>query len=181
MSRNQTQALVVSSMPIDNVSLPLYSAYVTPHLAPPVPAQPLMPHSAMTSPTMTPYFSAPAMPVATSVPQSDASLLAPVAHPKAETQPTFVGLGAPLPYAPPPMDTKCLSLSGAMSAADISSSQAIAKENLGQQTSGVVTAAIAPVAPTVFIKQPEPVRPYTGATSYKGYKEYFGRICACNG
>jgi len=70
---------------IGNVGLPFYSAYATPHLAPSVPAPPLMPHSAMTSPAMTPYFSTPAMPVATSVPPSNVSLLAPVAHPKAET------------------------------------------------------------------------------------------------
>jgi len=118
-----------------------------------------MPHSAMTSPAMAPYFSAPVVPVATSVPQTSVSLLAPVAHPKAETQPTFVGLGAPLPYAPIPMDTKCLPLSGATSAADISFSQATARKNFGQQTLGVVTAAIVPAAPTDIIKQPKPVRP----------------------
>jgi len=33
----------------------------------------------------------------------------------------------------------------------------------------------------VVVKQPEPVRPYTGTTSYKQYKEYFERICECNG
>ena len=139
--------LAVSSMSTGNIGLPFYSAYATPHLAPPMPAQPLMPHSAMTSPAMTPYFSAPVLPVATSVPQSNVSLLAPVAHPKAETQPTFVGLGAPLPFAPTPMDTKCLPLTGAMSAADVSFSQATARENLGQRTLGVVTAAISPTAP----------------------------------
>ena len=38
----------------------------------------------------------------------------------------------------------------------------------------------APPAPTVVVKQPEPVRPYTGTSSYKAYKEYFERICVCN-
>jgi len=33
----------------------------------------------------------------------------------------------------------------------------------------------------VVVKQPEPVRPYTGTTSYKQYKGYFERICECNG
>jgi len=33
----------------------------------------------------------------------------------------------------------------------------------------------------VVVKQPEPVRPYTGTTSYKQYEEYFERICECNG
>jgi len=32
----------------------------------------------------------------------------------------------------------------------------------------------------VVVKQPEPVRPYTAATSYKAYKEYFERIYVCN-
>ena len=32
----------------------------------------------------------------------------------------------------------------------------------------------------VVVKQSEPVRPYTGTTSYKAYKEYFERICVCN-
>jgi len=32
----------------------------------------------------------------------------------------------------------------------------------------------------VVVKQPEPIRPYTGTTSYKAYKEYFERICVCN-
>jgi len=32
----------------------------------------------------------------------------------------------------------------------------------------------------VVVKQPEPVRPYTGTTSYKAYKEYFEKICVCN-
>ena len=32
----------------------------------------------------------------------------------------------------------------------------------------------------MVIKQPEPVRPYTGTTSYKAYKVYFERICICN-
>ena len=28
----------------------------------------------------------------------------------------------------------------------------------------------------MVVKQPEPVHPYTGTTSYKAYKEYFERI-----
>jgi len=32
----------------------------------------------------------------------------------------------------------------------------------------------------VVVKQPEAVRPYSGATSYKAYREYFQRICVCN-
>ena len=47
-------------------------------------------------------------------------------------------------------------------------------------TSGTVSFVAAPPAPTVIIKQPEPVRPYTGQSSYKAYKEYFERICLCS-
>ena len=45
------------------------------------------------------------------------------------------------------------------------------------QTAGIVGPVADPPTPLVVIKQPEPVRPYTGTTSYKAYKEYFERIC----
>ena len=44
----------------------------------------------------------------------------------------------------------------------------------------MVSSVAAPPAPTVIIRQPEPVRPYTGQSSYKAYKEYFERVCLCN-
>jgi len=44
-------------------------------------------------------------------------------------------------------------------------------------SSGTVSSV---AAPTIIVKQPEPVRPYTGQSSYKAYKEYFERICLCN-
>jgi len=47
-------------------------------------------------------------------------------------------------------------------------------------SSGTVSFVAAPSAPTVIIRQPEPVRPYTGQSSYKAYKEYFERVCLCN-
>ena len=47
-------------------------------------------------------------------------------------------------------------------------------------STGTVSLVAAPPAPTVIIKQPEPVRPYTGQSSYKAYKEYFERICLYN-
>ena len=47
-------------------------------------------------------------------------------------------------------------------------------------SSGTVSFVAAPPAPTVIIRQPEPVRPYTGQSSYKAYKEYFERVCLCN-
>jgi len=41
-------------------------------------------------------------------------------------------------------------------------------------SSGTVSSV---AAPTIIVKQPEPVRPYTGQSSYKAYKECFERIC----
>ena len=38
-----------------------------------------------------------------------------------------------------------------------------------------------PSAPVVIVKQPQPVKPYSGQTSYKGFKEYFARLALCNG
>ena len=129
---------------------------------------------------MPPIFTVPAVPAVTSVPQSNTGLLAQVADPGADTQPTFVGLGAPLTYASPFVDTKALRLKGVVSAADVSSTQGSVEENLGQ-TPGVTLPAIVPAAPTVIVKQPEPVRLYMVATLYKVYKEYLERICLCSG
>jgi len=36
-------------------------------------------------------------------------------------------------------------------------------------------------APVVIVRQPQPVKPYSGQTSYKGFKEYFTRLASCNG
>ena len=58
-------------------------------------------------------------------------------------------------------------------------SQEPAGAGTGQSSATVVPAAT-PLASTVVVKQSEPVRPYTGTTSYKAYKEYFERICVCN-
>ena len=46
--------------------------------------------------------------------------------------------------------------------------------------SGTVSSVAVAPAPTVIIRLPEPVRPYTGQSSYKAYKEYFERVCLCN-
>jgi len=36
-------------------------------------------------------------------------------------------------------------------------------------------------APVVIVRQLQPVKPYSGQTSYKGFKEYFTRLALCNG
>jgi len=56
-------------------------------------------------------------------------------------------------------------------------------------TSSAVSTSVAPVAndtaapaaPIVVVKQPQPMKPYTGQTSWKSYKEYFTRLALCNG
>ena len=58
-------------------------------------------------------------------------------------------------------------------------SQEPAGAGTGQSSATAVPVAT-PAAPTVVVKQPEPVRPYTGTTSFKAHKEYFERICVSN-
>ena len=49
------------------------------------------------------------------------------------------------------------------------------------QTSAGSTSNQTTSAPVVIVKQPQPVKPYSGQTSYKGFKEYFARLALCNG
>ena len=97
-------------------------------------------------------------------PSSNVVVPTPVATIGADTRATYASLGAPLPSAPLVVDTKAVPLVGSSG-----------------QTPGVVAPVAALAAPMVVVKQPEPVRPYTGTTSYKQYEEYFERICECNG
>ena len=126
--------------------------------------------------TMTsPLTTASTLPPATFVPQNYASLPAPVVNPGVNTQPTFVGLGTPLSYVPPSVDAKSLSLSGVVTAPCVS----LPQPSTGQ-TSGTAQPITASVTPTIIVRQPEAVRPYSGTTSYRAYREYFERICQCN-
>jgi len=59
--------------------------------------------------------------------------------------------------APPLVDTMAVPVSGIVTVAGVLPSQGSA---VGQ-TIGVTVSAAVPVAPTVVVKQPEPVRPYT--------------------
>ena len=96
----------------------------------------------------------------------------------ADTRPTFVSPGVPLASAPPLVDSKIAPVNGIVSVAG-PLPQGPAVGSTGQTLDATVPAAV-PAAPTVVVKQPEPGRPYTGAASYKAYKEYFERICLCN-
>jgi len=99
----------------------------------------------------------------------------------ADTRPTYDSLGVPLSSASPIVDTKAVPLVNVVTSVGVPppTSQEPTIGSSGQ-TSGVVGPVVVPPAPTVDVKQPEPVRPYTGTTSYKAYKEYFERICVCD-
>ena len=102
----------------------------------------------------------------------------------ADTRPTYVSLGVPLTSAPP--------LVSATAVPSVVTTASVPPPSLPpvSQDPGVggppplplgsVSSVAAPPAPTVIIRQPEPVRPYTGQSSYKAYKEYFERVSLCN-
>jgi len=100
----------------------------------------------------------------------------------ADTRPTYVSLGVPLTNAPPLVNTKAVPSVVTTASAPPPLPPVTQDPGIGGPTpsSGTVSFVAAPPAPTVIIRQPEPVRPYTGQTSYKSYKEYFERICLCN-
>jgi len=100
----------------------------------------------------------------------------------ADTRPTYVSLGVPLTSAPPLMNTKAVS--SVVTTATAPPPLPPVSQDPGIEgptpSSGTVSLVAGLPAPTVIIRQPEPVRPYTEQTSYKSYKEYFERICLCN-
>jgi len=108
-----------------------------------------------------------------SAPPSGVSASVPATAIGADTRSTFVSLGAPLSSVPPIVDTKAVSIASVVTSAGAPpTSQEPAGGGIGQSYTAAVPVA-APPAPTVVVKQPEPVRPYTGTTSYKAYKENF--------
>jgi len=115
-----------------------------------------------------------------SAPPSSVAASVPVVALGTDTRSTFVSLGALLSSVPPIVDMKAVPIANVVTSAGAPpTSQEPAGGGVGQSSASVVPVAAPPV-PTVVIKQPEPVRPYTGTTSYKAYKENFERICVCN-
>ena len=111
--------------------------------------------------------------------QTNVATLMPSTSVGADTRPTYVSLGVPLTSAPPMVDTKAVS--SVATTASVPPSLPPASQDPGSggltPSSGTVSSV---AAPTIIVKQPEPVRPYTGQSSYKAYKENFERICLCN-
>jgi len=89
----------------------------------------------------------------------------------ADTRPTYVSLGVPLTSAPPLVNTKAVPSVVTTASAPPPLPPVTQDPGTGGPTpsSGTVSFVAAPPAPTVIIKQPESVRPYTGQSSYKAY------------
>jgi len=172
---------LVSSKPLgDSVphlptGLATYPAYAQQCLAPP-----LVPSSVLSAPTAS-LFAGPVSTCVTSTPPTIAVASMPSTVAGADTRSTYVCLGVPLTSALAIVDTKAVPLASAVTTvgAPPPTTQVPIIGSSGQ-TSGMVGPVAVPPAPTVVIKQPEPVRPYTGTTSSKAYKEYLERICVCN-
>ena len=50
----------------------------------------------------------------------------------------------------------------------------------GTQAVGSSQVITQPVAPTIVVRTTTPPKSYSGLTSYKGYRQQFGRVCDCN-
>jgi len=142
-------------------------------------APPLVPTSVLGSTLSTPVvptcvLSAPLTNVATAMPSTSVG---------ADTRPTYVSLGVPLTSAPPLVSATAVPSVVTTASAPPPLPPVSQDSGIGGPlpSSGTVSFVAAPPAPTVIIRQPEPVRPYTGQSSYKAYKEYFERVCAMSG
>ena len=164
----------VSHLPL---GLTTHPAFAQQSVVPPVPTLPFIPSSVPAAPSL---YAGSASTCVTSMPPSGvgASILMTVIG--ADTRPTYVSLSLPLSSAPPIVDTKAVPLASAATSVGVPPTSQESAVGSSGQTSGMVGPVAVPPAPTVVVKQPEPVRPYTGTTSYKAYKEYFERICVFN-
>ena len=130
--------------------LPSYLAYGQQCLVPPMLAQPCASSDGAVVSAAPPSSLGVSTTSVVSVPSSNVAVSTPVTAIGADTKAAYASLGAPLSSAPPVVDTKVVPLVGSSG-----------------QTPGVVAPVAAPAAPMVVVKQPEPVRLYTGTTSYK--------------
>jgi len=128
-------------------------------------APPLVPTSVLGSTLSTPVvptciLSTPLTNVATEMPSTSVG---------ADTRPTYVSLGVPLTSVSALVSTKAVP--SVVTTATVSPPLPPVSQDPGirgsMPSSGTVSFVAGPPAPTVMIRQPEPVRPYTGQTSYK--------------
>ena len=142
-------------------------------------APPLVPTSVLGSTLSTPVvptcvLSTPLTNVATEMPSTLVG---------ADTRPTYVSLGVPLTSVSPLVSTKAVPSVVTTATAPLPPLPPVSQDpGTGglPPPLGTVSSVAASPAPTEIIRQPEPVRPYTGQSSYKAYKEYFERVSLCN-
>jgi len=118
-----------------------------------------------------------------STPLTNVATAVPLAAVGADTRPTYVSLGVPLTSAPPLVSTNAVPFVVTTASAPPPPLPPVSQDPGSggpMPSSGTVSFVAVPPAPTVIIRQPEPVRPYTGQSTYKAYKEYFERVCLCN-
>ena len=141
-------------------------------------APPLVPTSVLGSTLSTPVVPTYAIPT----PSTNVAMAMLSTSVGAETRPTYVSLGVPLTSAPPLVSATAVPSVVTTASAPPPLPPVSQDPGIGgpMPSSGTVSFVAAPPAPTVIIRQPEPVRPYTGQSSYKAYKEYFERVCLCN-
>jgi len=197
-----TVPLATAPPPVTSYAATTQAVHVAPAVPPPAAPAPVMPYTlcvpaapvahavsplaATIQGTLPPIFAATAAPAASTVPAAPVAFAAPavtssppghatlqtlVANLGAATCSTSVASGLPVSCVPALMDFKSLPTGAPVPATFVSAAPV------------PTLSAAQPVAaaPTVIIRQHETVRPYTGATSYKTYKEYFSRIASCNG
>ena len=150
-------------------------AQVNPSLVPPLVPTSVVASTLLTSVVPTFAMLTPLTSIATAMPS--ASMVA-------DTRPTYVSLGVPLTSVSPLVSATAVpSVVATVSVPPPPFLPPVSQDpGIGgpPPSSGTVSSVAAPPAPTVIIRQPEPVRPYTGQSSYKAYKEYFERVCLCN-
>jgi len=146
-------------------------AQVYQNLAPPLVPTSVLGSTLSTSVVPTCVLSTPLTNVATAVPSAAVG---------ADTRPTYVSLGVPLTSAPPLVSATAVpSVVTTVSVPPLPPVSQDPGTGGPIPSSGTVGFVAAPPAPTLIIRQPEPVRPYTGQSSYKAYKEY--SVCVMSG
>ena len=161
------------SIPQLPIGMAIQPAQANQSLAPPLVPTSVLGNVLSTLVVPTCVLSTPLTNVATAMPSNSVG---------ADTRPTYVSLGVPLTSVSPLVNTQAMP--SVVTAATVPPPLPPVSQDPGIGTpvpsSGTVSFVAGPPAPTVIIRQPESVRPYTGQTSYKSYKEYFERICLCN-
>jgi len=199
-----TQPVVTLAMPVYAPSMPMHTITAcTPGPAVPVAeCLPAASRPAMPVYECTPTLPAPAMPVHAVHECTPAISLHPMPGPAtfmtdctpAVPQPTWpVHVHTPRPTGPalvegaPTVSTHTVSATSAATVHALSQPEPILSEAKPQPTTSFVVHPSAPPAPAVtqpqvvLIKQFQQPKPYSGSSSWKGYREYFESLAAVNG